>query len=82
MNLVIWGLMTGAITGGVWIGILFTRRQQRIDLGRRGLDEMDARLRELEASEQRVAELEERLDFAERLLATQRDEAASRIAPK
>jgi nucleoside-diphosphate-sugar epimerase len=38
------------------------------------LVEMERRLRDLEAREQRVAELEDRLDFAERLLA-QRDEA-------
>lgn len=36
--------------------------------------EVDRRLHELEAREQRVSELEDRLDFAERLLA-QRDEA-------
>jgi hypothetical protein len=35
--------------------------------------ELEARVRELEIRESRVAELEERLDFTERLLAQQRD---------
>lgn len=37
------------------------------------LDELERRLVEVEARQQRVAELEERVDFAERLLAQQRD---------
>jgi hypothetical protein len=35
--------------------------------------ELEARVRELEVREARMAELEERLDFTERLLAQQRD---------
>lgn len=35
--------------------------------------ELEARVRELEARESRVAELEERMDFNERMLAQQRD---------
>jgi hypothetical protein len=41
--------------------------------------ELERRVGELEAKQQRVAELEERLDFAERLLAQQRD--APRVGP-
>jgi hypothetical protein len=37
------------------------------------LDEIRARLQSLEAREARVAELEERLDFAERLLTRERE---------
>lgn len=37
------------------------------------LDDLESRVRHLEAREQRVAELEERLDFTERLLAQQRE---------
>ncbi len=40
---------------------------------RRGLAELEARVHELELREARVAELEERLDFTERLIAQQRD---------
>jgi hypothetical protein len=39
---------------------------------------MEQRLMELEASQARIAELEERLDFAERLLA---EPAADRLLP-
>jgi hypothetical protein len=37
------------------------------------LDELRERVRDLESSQHRVAELEERLDFTERLLAQRRD---------
>ncbi|MEO6067112.1 MAG: hypothetical protein ABJB33_04470 [Gemmatimonadota bacterium] len=78
MNIVIWALATGGITGAVWVAIVMFQRQRRIDHGRRDLDELDARLEELEGAEQRVAELEERLDFAERILAQKRSEPEER----
>ena len=78
MQIVLWALLTGGLTGAVWVGIVMYQRQQRIDHGRRDLDEMDARLDELEGAEQRVAELEERLDFAERLLTQKREERLDR----
>jgi hypothetical protein len=37
------------------------------------LEELHARLEALESGQHRIAEVEERLDFAERLLATQRE---------
>lgn len=40
--------------------------------------ELEARMHELEDGARQVGELEERLDFAERLLAAQRDPAALR----
>jgi hypothetical protein len=42
--------------------------------------ELERRVGELEAGQQRMAELEERLDFTERLLAQQRD--APRVGPQ
>ena len=39
------------------------------------LADLEARVRELEARESRVAELEERMDFSERMLAQHRDQA-------
>jgi hypothetical protein len=45
----------------------------------RELAELESRVRELEVQQGRVLELEERLDFTERLLAQQRD--ATRIGP-
>ena len=74
----LWALVTGGVTGAVWVAIVMFQRQARIDRGRRDLDEMDARIDELEGAEQRVAELEERLDFAERLLAQKRSEPQDR----
>ena len=44
-----------------------------------GLDDIEARLAELETLKQRVVELEERVDFTERMLASKRE--AQRLAP-
>ncbi len=76
--LVLWALFTGGISGAVWVAIVMFGRQKRIDAGRRDLDDMDARLDDLDMTERRVAELEERLDFAERLLAQKRAEPEER----
>ena len=70
MNVVIWALLTGLITGGVWIGIVVFQHQRELD--RYDADDpaaMERRLHELEQAVARVPELEERLEFAERLLA-------------
>ena len=77
-QVVLWALATGGITGAVWVAIVMFQRQRRIDDSRRGIDEIDARLDDLEVAERRVAELEERLDFAERLLAQKRAEPLDR----
>ena len=71
-QIVLWALLTGGITGAVWAAIVMFGRQRRIDAGRRDLDDVNARLDDLDGAERRVAELEERLDFAERLLAQKR----------
>ena len=71
-QIVLWALLTGGITGAVWVGIVMFGRQRRIDAARRDLDDVNARLDDLDGAERRVAELEERLDFAERLLAQKR----------
>jgi hypothetical protein len=78
MQIVLWALFTGGITGAVWVAIVMFGRQKRIESERRGLDEVNQRLDDLDAAEQRVAELEERLDFAERLLAQKRSEPLER----
>ena len=81
-QVVLWALLTGGITGAVWVAIVMFRRERRIDEERAGVDMLDARLQRLEYSDQRVAELEERLDFAERLLAAHREEAAKEPRPR
>ena len=58
-----WLLATGAITIGTWIWIVQYERVKR----RRSLEARD-RADELESTRQQVAELESRVDFAERLL--------------
>ena len=77
-QIVLWALLTGGITGAVWVAIVMFGRQRRIDAGRRDLDDVNARLDDLDGAERRVAELEERLDFAERLLAQKRAEPLDR----
>ena len=75
-QVVLWALLTGGVTGAVWVAIVMFQRERRIGEERAGVDALDTRLQRLEDSDQRVAELEERLDFAERLLAAHREEAA------
>ena len=68
--IVVWALATGAITGAVWIGTLIVTQlrkqavQQPILLA-----QLEDRLQRLETVEKRLAEVEGRLEFAERLLA-------------
>lgn len=68
---VMWALATGAITGAVWVGTLLVSHlrkqavQQPILLA-----QLENRLERLEQVERRLAEVEGRLEFAERLLAT------------
>jgi len=69
---VIWALLTGLITGGVWVGIVFHQRQRRLGEEHESLRrELHRRMDALEAVDTQLAELEERLDFAERLLRTE-----------
>lgn len=67
---VAWALATGAITGAIWVGTLLVSHlrkqavQQPILLA-----QLEDRLQRLETVEKRLAEVEGRLEFAERLLA-------------
>jgi uncharacterized SAM-binding protein YcdF (DUF218 family) len=79
-NIVIWGLLTGLITGVVWTSIVLLGRQKRLTDEQRSLRaELERRFDALEAVDVHVAELEERLDFAERLLRAER--AQERLPP-
>ena len=80
LDTVMWALMTGVITGGVWVAIVLLRRQ-RPSAGqeRESLEDVQRRLDQLGHADTRLDEVEERLDFAERLLAQQRD--AQRLEP-
>ena len=74
MNFFLWALGNGMIIGAVWVAIAMYYRQKKINSRREGADELQARIDALEASQSRVAELEERLDFTERLLHEHREE--------
>jgi hypothetical protein len=77
---VLWALLTGIVTGGVWLGIVLARRQRRLTQQDPVLlEDVRERLLRLEDVERRLAEVEERLDFTERLLARQRE--AERLTP-
>jgi len=79
-NVVVWALLTGFITGAVWVGIIARRRQLRLPPGQPGLrEDLERWLHVLGSMEKRLAEVEERLDFAERLLTRQRED--ERLAP-
>ncbi len=71
-----WAIMNGFIIGAVWIGIVLWNRQKRLD-GQQARLENDIlrRQQELEQMHGRLAELEERLDLSERLLARERQPA-------
>ena len=68
-TVVIWALLTGTISGGVWAGIVLLSRQRRLTERQDAIRlSLERRLDELEGVEARLAELEERVDFAERVL--------------
>lgn len=71
-----WAIMNAFIIGAVWIGIVLWNRQKRLD-GQQARLENDIlrRQQELEQMHGRLAELEERLDLSERLLARERQPA-------
>jgi hypothetical protein len=68
-TIIIWALLSGIVTGGVWVAIVLLGRQHRLAEQQAGMRlELERRLDELEGIETRLAELEERVDFTERLL--------------
>jgi predicted nuclease with TOPRIM domain len=79
-NIIIWALLTGAVTGGVGVAIVLLQRRFRLSSRQSNLiEETERRLDELSDVGTRVTEMEDRLDFAERMLARQREE--SRLSP-
>lgn len=71
-----WAIMNAFIIGAVWIGIVLWNRQKRLDGQQARLeDDILRRQEELEQMHGRLAELEERLDLSERLLARERQPA-------
>jgi hypothetical protein len=69
MEVVLWALLTGGITGGIWTAIVLKGRQRRLSEDYEALlQDNAAHGAELERVSRKMAELEERVDFAERLL--------------
>lgn len=62
-----------AVYAGVTLLSLMKKKQERAGLPPEELEAIHARLAAADALEARVAELEERVDFAERLIADGRD---------
>ena len=71
LNLLIWAIFTIAITGTVWIAIPILGMKRR----ERALRE------ELRDAHQQIAELEEKLDLAERQLSQSRPEERLPLRP-
>lgn len=70
MQVVLWALGTGFVTGAVWFGILFFRRQQKPALP----SPEEADVAKLDGLQRRLLELEERLDVTEYRLTRERAE--------
>jgi hypothetical protein len=69
MEVVLWALLTGGITGGIWTAIVLKGRQRRLSEDYEALlEDNAAHVAELERVSHKMAELEERVDAAERLL--------------
>lgn len=65
-----WALLTGGITGGIWVAIVLLNRQRRLATEHAELlEDRQRTLDELEQLQARLRELEDRVDFAERLIA-------------
>ena len=71
-NTVVWVFLNGVILGAVWIAIVLLRRERRSTSASDELiDNMQRRLDALEQVDERVAQIAERVDYTEHLLAQQ-----------
>ena len=69
VNEILWALLTTGVTAGVWVGIVLTGRHRRMLAEQQQITErLQRRLDAVEDVQGRLAEVEERLDFAERRL--------------
>lgn len=69
VNQILWALLTAGITCGVWVGIVLASRYRRLLAEQQAVTErLQRRLDAVEDVQGRLAEVEERLDFAERRL--------------
>ena len=69
VNVIVWAFLTAGITGGIWVGIVLASRYRRLLAEQQAVTErLRQRLDAVEDVQGRLAEVEERLDFAERRL--------------
>ncbi len=69
MNEILWALLTGGVRGGVWVAIvLFGRLRDLSARQRELLDDRQHALDALEAQDRRLRQLDERLEFVQRML--------------
>ena len=72
--MLLWALLSGGVTGAVWVGILaWSRHEKILQRQRRLTEDLERRLEALEQVEPRLLEAEERLDFTERRLVQERE---------
>lgn len=73
MQLVVWAMLTGMVTGGVWVAIVLKSHHAKLaQYHPELLDRIEERLEQLEGVNDRLAEMEERLDFTERVQSGER----------
>ena len=76
LQVILWALATGGITGGVWTAIVLFGRQRRLAAEHRELVlDRQRLLDELEAISARLTDVEDRVDFTERQLRSEADPA-------
>ncbi|MES2307027.1 MAG: hypothetical protein V4558_16110 [Gemmatimonadota bacterium] len=81
LSLVVWAMLTGMVTGGVWVAIVLKQHQKKLEgYQPELLSRMEERLEMLESVEGRLAEMEERLDFTERVIKS--DPEPPRLPPQ
>ena len=79
IQLFAWALMNGLIVVVTWGGIVLWNRQKRAEREQERLeDDISRRQEELDLVNQRLAELEQRLDLSARLLAQRADSLPAR----
>jgi len=68
-GIVVWALATGAITGAVWVGTVLVSHLRRLAREQLFLSaQLEERLDQLDRVERQLADVETRLEFAERML--------------
>lgn len=80
-NAIIWAVLTSGITAAVWTSIVLLGRQKRLAAEHKELlEDRQRTLDELQVLSARLIEVEDRLDFAERLIPkpTRSDETTPR----